>query len=88
LGCHRCAGLRLHDFTDESWKEVAPQLKQVQAEAKALGWLVSLTLVDRSEEGGNRSYRYRMEFEKSTLLQHLVFDPQNKVVSSRTEDIR
>jgi hypothetical protein len=34
------------------------------------------------------SYRYRMEFEKYTLLQRIVFTENGKVAASRTEDIR
>ena len=80
--------LKADDFTAEAWNDAAPGLKDTQAQAKALGQLVSVTLVDRSEEGGKRSYRYRMEFEKNTLLQRLVFDEQNKLASSQTEDVR
>ena len=80
--------LKADDFTAEAWNYAAPGLKDTQAQVKALGKLVSVTLVDRSEEGGKRSYRYRMEFEKNTLLQRVVFDEQNKLASSQTEDVR
>ena len=80
--------LKADDFTAEAWNDAAPGLKDIQTQVKALGPLVSVTLVDRSEEGGKRSYRYRMEFEKNTLLQRLVFDEQNKLAASETEDVR
>ena len=74
------------DYTADVWKELAPEQKKIQADLKRLGNLVSLTLVDRSNEDGRRSYRYRMEFEKVTVLQHIVFDKQNKVALSESED--
>jgi hypothetical protein len=80
--------LHRDDFTDDAWKEVAPTLKEAQADLKSFGALVSMAPVDRSEEGGKRTYRYRMEFEKTLLVQRFVFDEHNKLVSSETEDIR
>lgn len=80
--------MRADDFTAELWKEESPKQKETQETVKSFGRFVSLTLVDRSEEGGKRSYRYRVEFEKNTLLQQLVFDEQNKLAATRTEDIR
>ena len=80
--------MRADDFTPDLWREEAPKQKQTQEAVKALGRFVSLTLVDRSREGNLRYYRYRVEFEKNTLLQRLVFDDKNKLVASRTEDCR
>ena len=59
-----------------------------QRALKSSGRLVALTLVDRGQEGGKRSYRYRVEYEKTTLLQHFVFDDHNKLADSQTEDVR
>src|SRR6185369_15985303 len=79
---------RAEDYTAELWKEVSPRQAETQATLQSFGPLTTLTLVDRSEAGGKRSYRYWLEFEKNTLLQHLVFDEQNKLVVGTTEDIR
>jgi hypothetical protein len=76
---------RADDYTAEMWKQVLPVLKAMQAEAKRLGDLVSLTLVDRSEADGQRSYRYRLEFQNVAVLEHLVFDGQNKCLSGGPE---
>jgi len=76
--------MRRDDFTAELWKEESPKQKETQASVKSFGKLVSVTLVDRSAEGGKRSYRYRLEFEKNTLLQRFVFDEQNKLAVSST----
>jgi hypothetical protein len=79
---------RAEDYTAELWKEVFPQQAETQATLQSFGPLTALILVERSEAGGKRSYRYRMEFERNTLLQHLVFDEQNKLAVGTTEDIR
>ena len=80
--------LHPEDFTPQAWKEQSANLQQTQAALQSFGRYVSLTLVDRREDGSNRNYRYRIEFEKTTLLQQLVLDEQGKVVSGKTEDLR
>jgi len=76
------------DFTPEAWKEAAPTLKETQAALKLFGRFNSLSLVDRSEDAGKRIYRYRLDFERGSILQQIVFDEQDKLASSQTEDIR
>jgi hypothetical protein len=76
---------RADDYAAEMWKEVLPQQQAIQAETKRFGDFVSLTLVDRSDVEGQRSYRYRLEFKNATLLHHIVFDGQNKLVSGVSE---
>jgi hypothetical protein len=73
------------DYTSELWKELSPKQKEIQASLKQLGDFVSMTLVDRSEADGRRTYRYRLEFAKATVLQHFVFDKQNKVAAGGSE---
>jgi hypothetical protein len=75
-------------FTEALWKQESPNFKETQTAVKTFGPLVSLALVDRGEEGSNRSYRYRVAFEKNTILQQFVFDGQNKLTASRTEEIQ
>jgi hypothetical protein len=75
------------DYTAEVWKELAPDREHIPADFKTrLGGFVSLTLVERGSENGMRSYRYLMEFEKVTVLQHICLDKQNKVALSESED--
>jgi len=80
--------MRAEDYTDEIWKELSVNRKLGEATIKALGRLVSLTLVDRSDENGKRCYRYRIVFENNTVLHRYVFDEHNRVASGQTEDIR
>jgi len=55
---------------------------------KLFGKFNSLSLVHRSEQDGKRIYRYRLDFERGSILQQIVFDEQDKLASSQTEDIR
>ena len=80
--------LRIDDFTPEAWPVAYSKRAEVQAAAKALGRLASLTLVDRREEGGKRTYRYEVEFEKNTILLRFVFDKQGQLASIDTEENR
>lgn len=75
------------DYTADFWKEFYPSQKELQADLKRLGGLISMTLVERWDEDGRRNYRYRTEFEKATLLQHYVLDKQDKVALIQSDDI-
>lgn len=77
--------LHENDFTAEAWKRVLSQQDRIQDYEKLVGDLASLTLVERGEVDGQRSYRYRAEYARATLLSHYVFDGQNKLVSGATE---
>lgn len=79
--------MRAGDYAADLWKELASKQKEIQADLQGLGDFVSVTLVDRRDEDGRPSYRYRMEFKKATVLQYFLFDEQNKVVSSRSEGL-
>jgi predicted metalloprotease with PDZ domain len=43
--------------------------------------------VDRSDEKGRRSYRYRLEFANATVLQHFVLNGQDKLAASGSEAV-
>ena len=75
------------DYTTEAWKEIAPLQKNIQADLKRLGDFVSLTLVDRTEQKGQRSYRYRLDFANATILQHFVLDAQDKFAAGGSEAV-
>jgi hypothetical protein len=81
-----CNGaMRPGDYTPEFWKELAPQQKKLQADLTALGKFESLTLVGRTVENGNSSYRYRLEFQKATVLGRYVLEESGKVAFAVTE---
>jgi hypothetical protein len=46
---------------------------------------MSVVLVDRSPEKSRCNYRYRIEFEKATLLVHYVLDERQQVALIQSE---
>ena len=66
-----------NDYMAEAWKILAPNRAQIQATLKTLGDFNSMTLVERSEDNGLRTYRYRLELANATLLQRFVLNGQN-----------
>lgn len=77
--------MRSGDYAPELWSALASRQKQTRDELKALGELVSLTLVGREEMGAGRGYLYKAEFDRITVLQRLVFNERDQVESIRTE---
>jgi hypothetical protein len=75
------------DYTADAWKNLASKQKAVQAETRRFGDFAAMTLVDRRRAGGRRSYRYRVEFAKATLLARFVFDGRGKLASGQTEAV-
>jgi hypothetical protein len=59
-----------------------PNLARFQAYLKRFGELRSVTLVERDEINGLRSYRYRAEFANATMLVRVGLDAQNKMAAS------
>jgi hypothetical protein len=79
--------LQEKDFTAELWKRESPNQKKIQMFVKSFGDIVSMSLVDRCNEGGKPCYRYQVEFKNALLLQKVVFDQQNRITASDTEDV-
>ena len=77
---------RADDYTADMWKQVFPKQKEIKAETKGFGDLLSLTLVDRGDVDGQRSYRYRLEFQNIEVIEHFVLDGQNKCASGGPEN--
>lgn len=72
--------MRADDYTAEFWQGISPQQKEVKADLKRLGNIISIALVDRNKEDARRSYRYLVEFENARMLFLFVLEEQNKVV--------
>ncbi len=77
--------MRSGDYAAEFWKGLSSGQKAIQADLKRNGDFVSMTLVDHSNEGNRRNYRYRVEFEKVTLLLRYVLNEQDRVALMRSE---
>lgn len=80
------ARMQAEDYSPATWQGLLPKQAEIQSQLKSFGPLLpSPRLVHRAEEGGKRSYRYLVEFQKATVLIHFVFDEQDKVVVCDTE---
>jgi len=77
--------MRPDDFSVEFWRGLSAAQKEIQADMKRQGDLVSLTLVDRRAEGSRRSYRYIVEFKNVRALQRFVLDEHNRVALIQSE---
>ena len=78
---------QMADFTAAEWAEWKPWQKQAQLDRTAYGPPLSLVLVERMEENGNRSYRYQVGYKFGTVLLHVVIDDQNKIALWTGEDV-
>lgn len=77
--------MRPADYTSEFWKGISTAQKKIQADLNRNGGLVSMVLVERSNEDSRRIYRYRAEFDKATLLLCYVLNEQNQVALIKSE---
>ena len=78
---------RADDYTAEAWKDILAKQNNIQDDLKKLGDFISMTLVDRSEENGLQTYRYRLEFANATVLERFVLDGRNKLAAGGAEDV-
>jgi len=80
--------MRSEDYAEGMWKIVSLKAKEIRDTARRIGPLGSMTLVDRTEHDGQRSYRYRLDCANAIVLDHLSFDAQNKIVGAFVEGIQ
>jgi CubicO group peptidase (beta-lactamase class C family) len=67
-------------FTEELRRELFPsEIQEAGATLKQLGELKSLELMRRTEEGGQRNYRYRAAFSEATILVSIELTKDNRV---------
>ena len=78
---------RATDFTPALWAEWSPWQKQVQDDGTRSGKAASFVLVQRTEESGKRSYRYRVRYNFGTCQLHFLLDDHNRVAAWTTEDV-
>ena len=72
-------GLRASEFTDPVWAYIAPRIDQMKRDFTALGAIQKLTLVERSENNGERSYRYQARFGRTTMIFHFVLTKEDRI---------
>jgi hypothetical protein len=77
--------MRADDYAPELWKQISPLQKDIQADLQRSGDLISLALIDRQVEGGQRSYRYLLEFQNARAVEHFVIEEHDKVALIQSE---
>ena len=77
--------MRQDDYTPEMWKQFSPMQKQLQADLRMNGDLLSLALVDRRMEDGRRSYRYILDFRFARALERFDLDEHGRIAAVRSE---
>ena len=78
---------RPNDYAPELWDKISKEQNDIQESLKRVGELNSLVLVDRTNENGQRVYRYRSDFANAIILQRIVLNGQGKVSASRSEAV-
>ena len=77
--------MRSADYTPQYWKGIARLQKEFQADFQRYGELISMTRVERRKDDCPHSYRYRVEFEKVTLLLCYVLSDQDQIALLQSE---
>ncbi|MBL9187445.1 MAG: hypothetical protein JNK23_08220 [Opitutaceae bacterium] len=75
------------NYTAEFWRQIVASQKEMRVALGRLGELGAMTLVDRPEKDGLRSYRYVLEFSNARVLQRYDVAEQGKVAGIQTEFI-
>jgi D-alanyl-D-alanine carboxypeptidase len=73
------------DFAAETWAHVQPLMAQMSRDFTRFGPLRQLTLVERSEVDGNRSYRYRAQFGRTSLIFHFLLTHDDRILGMMPE---
>ena len=79
---------RANDYTVSCWQRLQSKQQELQIFRKYAGDIVSLTLVERSGVfGWRRSYHYRIEFTRASVLARFVFHGRNKLASGEMASV-
>lgn len=70
---------RSEDFTPDVWEYLAARTEQTRMDMSALGPLEELILVERTEQDGQRSYRYQARFKHTSFVMHFVIKNDGKI---------
>jgi CubicO group peptidase (beta-lactamase class C family) len=68
-------------FTPDAWKDLSPELPNLQDELQALGALKKLELVQRKQDDGKRGYIYRGTYADWTVLFNLSLARDDKIAA-------
>ena len=71
--------LQADEFTAPIWEYLAPRIDQLKHDFGSFGAIQSLTLVERTESGGDRSYRYQARFSRTTMIFWFVLTKEDRI---------
>jgi D-alanyl-D-alanine carboxypeptidase len=80
-------GLRSDEFIEPVWAYIAPRVDQMKKDFTSLGVIQKLTLVERTEKDGQRSYRYLARFARTTMLFHFVLTNDDRISVMMPEQV-
>lgn len=80
-------GLRREEFTPAVWSYIDLHADQMRKDMAAIGIIEKLTLVERSEQDGNRSYRYQARFRRTSMLFHFILTKDNQIAMMMPEEV-
>jgi CubicO group peptidase (beta-lactamase class C family) len=72
-------------FTADQQAEISRNGDQMRDSLKALGVLKSIELMARTEQIGNRLYRYRLTFQQGTFAGIMTFTKEGKIAGLRIQ---
>jgi hypothetical protein len=75
----REGGLRADEFTEPVWAYIAPRSEQLRRDFGSFGAIQKLTLVERTENGSDRSYRYQARLSRTTMIFHFVLTKEGRI---------
>lgn len=80
-------GLRPEEFTSDVWAYVDAHMDQMRKDMARPGQIEKLTLVERSEQGSDKSYRYQARFKYTTFIFHFVLTKEDRISAMMPEQV-
>ena len=77
--------LRSNDFTSTLWAQISPE--QMRIGMAPLRPIERLTLVQRTDQDGLRSYRYQAQFKNTTFIFHFVTTSDGRISLMAPEEV-
>lgn len=78
---------RAGEFTPAVWGYLSSHSEQMGRDFAAIGPIQKLVLVERSESGGELSYRYRAYFSHTTMIFHFVLTGDGRISAMTPEEV-
>lgn len=80
-------GLRPDEFTPAVWSYIDLHAEQMRKDMAAIGIIEKLTLVERREQDGNRSYRYQARFKRTAMIFHFMLTKDDRIAVMTPEEV-